>query len=102
MRAAVPPPTALACAVDPQSWDLDEGSYRAGVDAQAECFRCPRLSDCRKELSSMVAADTPPRSMIWAGVPFSHRGRPITSDAMLRSYYRRVDGHRDTSRGSAA
>ena len=50
----------------------------------------------------MVAADTPPRSMIWAGVPFSHRGRPITSDAVMRSYYRRVDGHRGTSRGSAA
>ena len=102
MSSAVPPPTALACAIDPQSWDLDEGSYRAGLDARAECFRCLRLAECRQELSAMVDAGTPPQSMVWAGVAFSHRGRPLTSDAALRSYYRRVDGQRSSRRGSAA
>ncbi|WP_283261130.1 hypothetical protein [Rhodococcus sp. IEGM 1379] len=102
MKGAIPPATVLACAVDPQSWDLDEGSYRAGLDARAECFRCSRLADCREELSEMVDAGTPPRSMMWAGVAFSHRGRPIASDEALRSYYRRVDGHRGSRRGTAA
>ena len=32
VSSVVLPPTALACAIDPSSWDLDEGSYRAGLD----------------------------------------------------------------------
>ncbi|WCT06193.1 hypothetical protein [Rhodococcus qingshengii] len=98
------PAARIACTIDPQSWDLEEGNYRAGVDAQAECLRCPRLSACRTELETMINAKTPPLSMIWAGIPFNHSGQPILSGTRLRSYYNRVAAHREVhqSRGSAA
>lgn len=92
----------IACTIDPQSWDLDEGSYLAGIDAKAECSRCPRLGQCKSELSAMIAAKTPPRAVIWAGIAFTHRGRVIRDDHELESYYRRVIAQRNVDRRSAA
>ncbi|MGW4338536.1 hypothetical protein ACWEK5_37915 [Rhodococcus koreensis] len=103
MTARRSAPTVLPCSIDPQSWDIDEGSYRAGLDAQRECLqRCPRLSACRAEVSAMVSAGDPPRSMIWAGVAYRHDGTAVATARGLRVYYNRVEGQRAVERGSAA
>lgn len=96
------PDSPIACTIDPQSWDLDEGSYRAGRDAISECVRCPRLDLCRTELSVMVAAKTPPKALIWAGIAFTHRGRQILNEDAFKSYYRRVAAQRAVGLRTAA
>ncbi|UZG59993.1 hypothetical protein [Rhodococcus opacus] len=102
MTARRSAPTVLPCSIDPQSWDIDEGSYRAGRDAQRECFQCPRLAACRAEVAKMIAAGDPPQSMIWAGVAYWHDGTAVATDRELRVYYNRVEGQRAIERGSAA
>lgn len=102
MTARRSAPTVLPCSIDPQSWDIDEGSYRAGREAQRECFGCPRLAACGAEVSDMISAGDPPRSMIWAGFAYRHDGTVIATDRELRVYYNRVEGQRLVERGSAA
>nr|WP_271209794.1 hypothetical protein [Rhodococcus wratislaviensis]GLK34546.1 hypothetical protein GCM10017611_13940 [Rhodococcus wratislaviensis] len=90
------------CSIDPESWDLDAGSYRAGLDAQAECLRCPRLAGCRREVAELTSAGTPPQSMIWAAVAYRHDGGAILTRRDLRAYYNRSEGQREANRGVAA
>lgn len=65
----------VPCTDDPRMWDLDQGGVDEWATAVAICRGCPRLGAC---LGELAALEEPPVGAIWAGIPFSKRGEPMT------------------------
>lgn len=88
--------TKVPCAAQPSAWDLDAGQLGQWLQAIRTCLDCPVLQQCSRLRDQLYPQGNPsrpttgnPRSVIWAAVPYSEVGAPMTPTS-LRRYARRT------------
>jgi hypothetical protein len=85
--------------VNSSLWDIDQTSYQGALKAIDGCAGCPMLALCKAAVERDFEAGNPPRSMIWAGVPYDQFGNAIHL-SQLRKFFGNRDGRRARSIGS--
>lgn len=76
------------------SWDLDVGDLHSWLQALRVCAQeCPLLSACLRQRQESYPTSNP-RSVIWAGTPYSETGRVLDTRGLRRLHAVQRNRHR--------